>query len=59
LTKQLDLEVSTDGSVSDIVFNLLNWAETNDCIFELVQAAYRGNPNKSELIKVAQELGIC
>ena len=58
MNKQLDLEVSTIGSVKDIVFDLVNWAEANECVLELIQAAYKANPRKTELRNIAKLLGI-
>jgi hypothetical protein len=58
MDERLDLIVSTIGSVKDIIFNLVNWAEDNERVMELIRAAYKANPRKTELYDLAKSLGI-
>ncbi len=56
--EKLDLIVPTADSVENIIFNLLSWAENNERVLELIQAAYKANSRKSELRDIAKSIGI-
>jgi hypothetical protein len=50
----LDREIG-DGSLNEIVFNLISWAERTGRVHELIIAAQKGNPTNHELETLAEE----
>jgi hypothetical protein len=50
--------ISIRSSLSDIAFDLIEWAERNHRIADLVQAALSHNPGNSDLRDIAAKMGI-
>ena len=58
LDKDLEVEVNADGPLREVVFILIMLADEKDLRLDLIQSAYKANPRKSELKKIANTLGL-
>lgn len=58
LGKELEAEVNADGPLREVVFNLVKWTDANELRLDLLRAASKANPKKSELKKIANVLGL-
>lgn len=58
LNQRLDKIVAINAAFNKVVFDLLDWAEANDAVAQLVVAAAKGRPNDEALAQLAAEITV-
>ena len=57
LNQRLDKIVATNAALNKVVFDLVDWAEANGAVAQLVAAAAKSRPNDETLAQLAAEIG--